>query len=226
MAVLNIGGMDVDGEQQAVGVGDNMPFTSVNALAGVVASRTAGLGRRCALTVNDRCRWSGLASKLPAGLPDQNSDDFPPPSGVAPSIKIALNRRVGWKILRQRAPLTSAGQNEEDRLHHLAQIHFSGAPQMPPRRHLPGNQRPLRIRHIACEPHPTTLILRASDFSPWHGVLPRIFANPKESQPAEITHCFFGQALGGEPLRRASKDENSGVCGPSFEARKSVHLRM
>jgi hypothetical protein len=39
------------------------------------------------------------------------------------------------------------------------------------------------------------LILGTSDFSPWHGVLPRIFANPKESQPAEITHCFFGQAL-------------------------------
>jgi hypothetical protein len=37
--------------------------------------------------------------------------------------------------------------------------------------------------------------LGTSDFSPWHGALPRIFANPKESQPAEITHCFFSQAL-------------------------------
>jgi site-specific recombinase XerD len=27
------------------------------------------------------------------------------------------------------------------------------------------------------------------------GALPRIFANPMESQPAEITHCIFGQAL-------------------------------
>ena len=100
MAVLNIGGMNVDAEQKAIGVGDNMPFAPVNALAGVVASRAAGLGRRCALTVNDRCRWSGPASKLPAGLPNQNSDDFPPPSGVAPSIKIALNRRVWREILR------------------------------------------------------------------------------------------------------------------------------
>jgi hypothetical protein len=39
------------------------------------------------------------------------------------------------------------------------------------------------------------LILGTSDFSPRHGALPRIFANPKESQPAEITHCFFSQAL-------------------------------
>jgi len=94
MAVLNIGGVNVDAEQKAIGVGDNMPFAPVNALAGVVASRAAGLGRRCALTVNHRCRWPGLTSKFPAGLPDQNSDDLLPPSGIAPSIKIALNRRV------------------------------------------------------------------------------------------------------------------------------------
>src|SRR5712672_4009718 len=205
MAVLNIGGMNVNGEQKAVGVGDDVPLTAVNTFAGIVASRTAGLGRRCALTVNDRCRWSGLASKLPAGLADQSSDDFLPPSGIAPSIKIALNRRVRRKILRQRPPLTSAGQNEEDRLHNLAQIHFSRASQMTPRRHPPGNQRPLRIRHIACVPQPTTSILRTSDFSPWHGALPRIFANPKESQPAEITHCFFGQALRMRSLGVASE---------------------
>ncbi len=195
MAVLNIGGMDVDGEQQAIGIGDDMPLTPVNAFAGIVASRTASLGRRGALAVDDRCRWSGLSSKLPAGLPNQNGDDFLPPSGVAPSIEIALNRRVWRKFLRQCPPLTSAGQNEEDRLHYLPQVHLSWPAQMTSRWHPPGNQRPLRIRHIACVPQPTTSILRTGDFSPWHGALPRIFANPKESQPAEITHCFFGQAL-------------------------------
>jgi hypothetical protein len=29
-----------------------------------------------------------------------------------------------------------------------------------------------------------------------------------------------------EPLRRASKDEKQGLCGSSFEARKSALLRM
>src|SRR5258705_10246978 len=195
MAVLNIGGMNVNDKPKAVGVGDDVPLTGVNTFAGIVASRTAGLGRRCALTVNDRCRWSGLASKLPAGLADQSSDDFLPPSGIAPSIKIALNRRVRRKILRQSSPLTPAGQNEEDRLHDLAQIPLPWPAPMTLRRHPPTNQRPLRIRHIACVAQPTASILRTRDFSPWHGALPRIFANPKESQPAEITHCFFGQAL-------------------------------
>ena len=195
MAVLNIGGMNVDAEQKAIGVGDNMPFAPVNALAGVVASRAAGLGRRCALTVNHRCRWPGLTSKFPAGLPDQNSDDLLPPSGIAPSIKIALNRRVRRKLLRQCPPLASGGQNEENRLHYHAQVHLSGTAQMTSRWHPPGNQCPLRIGHIACVTQSTALILSTSDFGPRHGVLPRIFANPKESQLTEITHCFFGQAL-------------------------------
>jgi len=37
--------------------------------------------------------------------------------------------------------------------------------------------------------------VRSSDFGPGHRDLPRIFANPMESQPPEITHLFFGQAL-------------------------------
>lgn len=108
MAILNICGVDVDGEQKPIGVGDDMPLTPVNTFAGIVASGATGLGRRRALTVNDCCRWFGLASKLAAGLPDQSSNDLLPPSGIAPSIKIALNRRVRRKILRQRSPLAAA----------------------------------------------------------------------------------------------------------------------
>src|ERR1700760_2038259 len=53
MAILNVGGMDVDGKQKAVGVGDDVPFAPVDALPGVEASGTASLGRRCTLTVDD-----------------------------------------------------------------------------------------------------------------------------------------------------------------------------
>src|ERR1700728_3456863 len=100
MAVLNIGGMNVDGKQTPIGVSDDVSLTPVNALARVVAARATSLGRRCALTVNDRRRWSGLAPELPSGLPDQGRDDFLPPSGIAPSIKIALNRRIRREFLR------------------------------------------------------------------------------------------------------------------------------
>jgi len=76
MAVLNVGWMDIDGEQKAIGVGDDMPLTPVNTFAGVVASRAPGVGRRCALAVNDRCGRCRLAPKLAAGLTDQSFDDL------------------------------------------------------------------------------------------------------------------------------------------------------
>src|ERR1700736_4214461 len=109
VAILNVGGMNVDGEQKAIGVGDNMPLAPVDTFAGVEASRTAGLGRRCTLTVNDRYRRPGLAPELPAGFPNQSCDDFLPPSGVAPGVKIALDRRVRRKLLRQGTPLAAGG---------------------------------------------------------------------------------------------------------------------
>jgi len=51
-AILNIGGMNVDGKQKSVDVGDDMAFTNTFAR---VASRSAGLG----------CRCSGCQSPLP-----------------------------------------------------------------------------------------------------------------------------------------------------------------
>ncbi|WP_454622474.1 hypothetical protein [Bradyrhizobium cenepequi] len=53
---------------------------------------------------------------------------------------------------------------------------------------LPPEETPGRIPYVR---QSTTLILNTSDFGPRHRALPRIFANPKESQPTEITHSLF-----------------------------------
>src|SRR5450631_2779842 len=216
--------MDIDGEQKAIGVGDDMPLTPVNTFARVVASRPPGVSRRRALAVNDGCGRCRLAPKLAAGLTDQSFDHFLPSPGITPRIKIALNRRTRWKFLRQRSPLTTCRQKIEDRLHHLAQVDFPRATQMPSRRHPAGDKSPLRIRQIACIAQSTAPILLTSGFSPWHGALPRIFANPKESRPTEITHCFFGQALRSALLARVSKDgRKPPALHPSFETRPNGH---
>jgi hypothetical protein len=55
-------------------------------------------------------------------------------------------------------------------------------------------------------------ILCASGFSPGHSDLHRIFANPKEPQPTEITRPFFDQAL------KLPKKGASGSCPISVEA--------
>jgi len=39
MDILNIGGMNMDGQQEAVGIGDNVPLASIDAFARVKAAR-------------------------------------------------------------------------------------------------------------------------------------------------------------------------------------------
>jgi hypothetical protein len=190
--------MNVDGEQKAVGVGDDVPLSPVDALASVEASRASGLGRWRTLAVNDGCRRPRLAAKSATRPPNQRGDDSLPPTGIAPSVEVTLDRRAWRKIPWQSAPLAAGGQDVENRLNHPTQIGRTWPVQPPPPRKPARDQIPLRIRHIACIAESVASILRTSDFSPRHRALPRIFANPKESQPAQITHSFFGQALRSE----------------------------
>ena len=111
VAILNVGRVNVDGEQKSIGVGYDMTLAPVNTLAGIVASRSSCLGRRCALTVDDRRCRTGLAREVPAGLSNQRCDDFLPSPAIAPRIKIALDRRIRRKFLRQSAPLATGRQN-------------------------------------------------------------------------------------------------------------------
>jgi hypothetical protein len=195
MDVLHIGGMDVDGQQKAVGISHDMPLAPVDALARVKTARPAGLCRRSTLAVDDRSRRSRLTTEFPPRFSDQGPDDPVPPGGVPPGVEIALDRRVWGEVAWQSPPLAAGRDNEQNCVYHPTQIYCPRPAAPAPRRHLARNQPPLRIGHIACVTQTITLILPAGDFGPWHRALPRIFANPKESQPAEITHFFFSQAL-------------------------------
>lgn len=148
--ILNIGGMNVDGQQKTIGIGDDMPLASMEALARVKSAWPAGLrGRRCLAVDDGSCRRR-LAPKFPPRLADQSSNDPVPPAGISPSIEIALDRRVRREVARQSAPLAAGGQNVEDRLHDLAHIDLPWSPEAPPPRHLPGNQCPFRmVRSLA-----------------------------------------------------------------------------
>lgn len=89
---------------------------------GIESAWSAGLGRRGGLAIDDgSCRF-GLSSQLPARLPNQRFDDLLPSARVAPSVKIALHRRVWRELFRQGSPLAATPQDIEDRLHDLAQI--------------------------------------------------------------------------------------------------------
>lgn len=65
MDILNVGRMDVNGQQQTIGIDDDVPLTAVDALTGIVAARTTSLCRRCALAVDHSGRRLRLPSKPP-----------------------------------------------------------------------------------------------------------------------------------------------------------------
>jgi hypothetical protein len=76
MDVLHIGRVNMNCEQEAISIGDDMPFAPVDTFARVKTSRSAGLRRRSTLTVDDRCSWLRLTSELPSRLPNQSFDDL------------------------------------------------------------------------------------------------------------------------------------------------------
>src|ERR1700761_8684711 len=99
MDILNVGRMNICGQQQAVGVGHDMALAPMETLAGVEPARPTGLRRRCGLTIDDGGRRFGLSPESSACLPNQSFDDLLPFTRITPSIKIALHRRVWRKLL-------------------------------------------------------------------------------------------------------------------------------
>lgn len=64
MDILNVGGMDVNSQQQAIGIGDDVSLAPVDAF-GIVAARATSLGGRGTLAVDDRGRRCWLTSAPP-----------------------------------------------------------------------------------------------------------------------------------------------------------------
>jgi hypothetical protein len=120
MDILNVGGMNVDGQEETIGVGDDVSLASIDPLSGVKAAWATGLRRRSTLAIEDSRRRLGFTPEFASCLPNQSSDDPVPPAGVAPRVKIALDSRVRRELARQGPPLAAGGQNVENRLYDLA----------------------------------------------------------------------------------------------------------
>jgi hypothetical protein len=85
--VLDVGRMNVDSQQQTVGIGDNVPLAPIKAFARVKSTWPTGLRRRSRLAVDNGSRRLRFVPEFPPRLPDQGADDPVPPASVAPGIK-------------------------------------------------------------------------------------------------------------------------------------------
>src|SRR5258708_4139008 len=105
--VLDIGRAHLHGKHRAGRICDNVTFASLPPLARIKPAWTATFCGFHTLAVDDPSRRSALASLRPARAFDKHTIDPPPNVAVAPIIKVMLNRRERWKVLRQSAPLAA-----------------------------------------------------------------------------------------------------------------------
>ena len=74
VAILDVGGVDLSGNQQACGVGEDVAFAALDLLARVKAPWTAAFRGLDRLAVDDAGRWAGLAPLGLAGRPSGDGD--------------------------------------------------------------------------------------------------------------------------------------------------------
>src|ERR1700733_11093789 len=159
--VLDVGLMDLAGQQEALGIGDDMALAAFDALAGIDPTRAATFGGRSTLAVDDGGRRGNVAPQHLAGTRHQPGVEPTPGAVVAPAVEIALHRRTRWEVGRQGAPLAAGGQNIKDRIDDHAQI-AGPRPAKPSRRRQKGFDRsPLTVRRVTCVAQALAPILSA-----------------------------------------------------------------
>lgn len=163
--VLDTGAVENAGDEPTAGVADDMAFPSLHLFVSIKAPGATAFGGPDRLAVDDAGARAGLAPLGLAGRHDQQAIDGLLRSVIAPSIEVALHRRARRELLRKQTQRATCPQHVEDRVHHLAQISLSGAPERPSRGQMWRNQRPLRIRHVGCVAQIAAVILRTGGFS-------------------------------------------------------------
>ena len=195
VAILDRSTVHDEADQQPAGVGHDVALAAIDLFAGVEAPDTAAFGGLNGLAVDDAGGRACLPTLLLPRRHDEGIVNGPKHTHVAPGVEIVLHRGEGWKVLREHAPLAPRRSHVEDRIHHLAQVCHARSPDRLRSRQQRGYQRPFLVAQVTCVASAPTGIVATGDISPRHRALHRIFANPTESQPTDITQFFLGQAL-------------------------------
>src|SRR5665213_2992391 len=135
IAILNVGGMDLQPDQVAERVDDDVALAALDLLTGIIPSRTAAFRGLERLAVDHASARAGFAPDLLARGHNQHMVDLGQRAVARPAVEIALDRRIRGKILRYLPPLATGRGHVKQRLHHCAQIGFAWSSNRPPRRH-------------------------------------------------------------------------------------------
>ena len=170
--VLDVGRMHQHGEQKALRIGNHVALAPSDPLGAIKPAWTAAFRGLGALAIDDPGRRDDIASQRRPSPPDERQIDPPPKALVAPEVEVVLHCGARRKALRQRTLLAAARQNIEDRVHHRPQVNFPRSPDAARRWQEKREQKPLRLRRVACINQVIAPIFFADDFSPSHCGLP------------------------------------------------------
>ncbi len=190
VAVLNVGGMNLQSDQVARSVGDDVALAPFDLLADIVAARAATFRGFHRLTVDHVGRRAGLAARPFTRKHHQRVVDLEPGDVLGLGTEVAAQRRGRRKILVKRSPRIAAGCQMLDRVDHLTQIGRSW-PAKPlgfgkERIH----ERLFAIGHVACVAQPISSMLRTGDLSLGHRKLHRIVADRRNPSPLGSLNSF------------------------------------
>src|SRR5215213_3839751 len=182
IAILDVGGVDDDHQQQAQGVDQNVALAAVDLLAGVIASGPAGFGGPHALAVDDASGRRGLPAGPLARRHDQLGVQYLPGSILPPAPEIAEHRALGRQLLGQEVPGAAGAQQIEDGVQDLAQVHLPWPPE-------PARCRSGRLCSVSPSAHTGAGRTRSRASLAPHGLALRY------GQPADSAQIFSEWAL-------------------------------
>ena len=118
---------------------------------------------------------------------------------VTPIVEMVPHRGEWRQTLWRHAPLTTAGSDLQDPIHHITQPGRAGPTAGPCRRQERPNQRPFFIRQIAWTAGRAAPVFNASDIDPWHGHSPSSSTRTVNHNPLISLNSLFKQTLGNPP---------------------------
>src|SRR3954453_10112394 len=174
--------MHLQHQWAAVGVDHGVPLAAEHLLAGVVATRAAGLGFLDALAVDNGRTRACLASGPLAVEHHQPMRDRLPHMGTSPRREPAVDRLPRRKARRQHPPRDAAAQDVEDRVDDLAHGPLRRSPDASWSRQKRFQDGPFGVGQVTGKAKSVAHMLRAGGCGPHQAVHPT-----RSRQPVGIT---------------------------------------
>ena len=178
-------------------IGHHMALATSDSFGAIKAARTATFRGLGALTVDDASRGNTVTSHRRPSAPDEREIDPSPQALVAPKIEVVLHGGAWRKVLRQCAPLAAGRQNVENGVQHRPKLNFPRPSDATRRRQEKREQKPFRLRRVACINQVIAPILLPGGFSPSHRDLHRISQIRRNHKGLKSLNSFSARLSGG-----------------------------